>query len=80
MSPNRKVVEIHGCIVCGKLYNLLVVYAPDSRMVDCTVTSPGGRRVMDTERPLVVCNEHTKSQVEQALARHYPGKEQNEED
>jgi hypothetical protein len=80
MPSNRKVVEVHGCIVCGKLYELLVVYAPDGHMVDCTVTSPGGRRVTDAERPLVACNRHSAEQTDKALARHYPGKEENEED
>jgi len=69
--PNK--VEQHGCIVCGKLYALLVEYAPDGRLVDCTVTSPGGQRVPDEHRPLVACNSHTQVEIDNALARHYPG-------
>ena len=45
MSENKNVVEIHGCIVCAKLFNLLVVYTPDGKLLDCTVTSPGGHIV-----------------------------------
>ena len=79
MSENKKVVEPHGCIVCGKIYNLLVVYGPNGKMLDCTVTDPGGQRVPDLHRPLVACEKHTGSQIETALARHYPGKKQPED-
>jgi hypothetical protein len=74
MSNNSNVVEQHGCIVCGKVYNLLVVYAPDGRLVDCTVTSPGGRRVQDAHWPLVACDRHTQAEIETSLTNHYPGK------
>jgi hypothetical protein len=79
MSDNTNRVEQHGCIVCGKLYNLLVVYAPSGKMVDFTVVSPGGRTVPDAVRPLVSCNIHSESEVETALAKHYPGMEQPED-
>ena len=74
MSKNANAVEQHGCIVCGKVYNLLVEYAPDGQLVDCTVTSAGGRRVPDDHWPLVACDEHTPEEIQSALARHYPGK------
>jgi len=74
MSDNANVVEEHGCIVCGKVYNLLVEYAPGGQLIDCTVTSPGGRRVPDAHWPLVACNKHTPKEIETALAGHYPGK------
>lgn len=74
MADNTHVMEQHGCIVCGKVYNLLVEYAPDGQLVDCTVTSPGGRRVPDDHWPLVACNKHTSDEIQSALARHYPGK------
>ena len=74
MSDNANVVEEHGCIVCGKVHTLLVEYAPNGQLIDCTVTSPGGRRVSDAHWPLVACNEHTPTEIETALARHYPGK------
>ena len=79
MSDNTNRVEPHGCIVCGKIYNLLVVYAPSGLMVACTVTSPGGRVVPDTVRPLAACNTHSRAEIETALTRHYPGMEQAED-
>jgi len=66
---NRNVVEIHGCIVCARLFNILAVYAPDNRLVDCVVTSPGGHRVADEKRPLVACNTHTAHEIESAYQR-----------
>jgi len=80
MAENRKVVEPHGCIVCGRVYNMLVVYSPEGKLVDCTVTDAGGHRVPDPDRPLVACDRHTESQVETALARHYPGRLQKEDE
>ena len=62
-SKNKTVVEIHGCIVCAKLFNVLAVYAPDGRLVDCTVTSPGGHIVSDDRRPLVACEHHTAREI-----------------
>ena len=79
MSDNTNRVEPHGCIVCGKIYNLLVVYAPSGLMVACTVISPGGRVVPDAVRPLAACNTHSGAEIETALARHYPGMEQTED-
>ena len=82
MSDNANVVEEHGCIVCGKVHTLLVEYTPNGQLIDCTVTSPGGRRVSDAHWPLVACNKHTPKEIETALARHYPGKaiEDHEDD
>jgi hypothetical protein len=74
MSTNTNAVEQHGCIVCGRIYNLLVVYDPAGGLVDCAVTSPGGHRVEDAHWPLVACNSHTQAEINTALANHYPGK------
>jgi hypothetical protein len=74
MSNNSNLVEQHGCIVCGKVYNLLVVYDPDGELVDAAVVSPGGRVVMDPHRPLVACDRHTEGEINSALANHYPGR------
>jgi hypothetical protein len=79
MSENTNRVEPHGCIVCGKIHNLLVVYAPSGSMVSCTVISPGGCVVPDTLRPLAACDTHTGEEIETALASHYPGLEQPED-
>jgi hypothetical protein len=81
MTDNTHVIEQHGCIVCGRVYTLLVEYAPDGRLVDWTVTSPGGQRVPDAHWPLVACNKHTQSEIDTALEKHYPGKAiQDQED
>ena len=79
MSDNKKVVEPHGCIVCGKIYNLLVVYGPGTKLVDCAVTDAGGHRVPDAKRPLVACDKHTAAEIETALAKRYPGMSQKED-
>jgi len=75
MSENTNKVEPHGCIVCGKIYNLLVVYAPSGSMVGCTVISPGGRVVPDALRPLAACTTHSAEEIETALDSHYPSLE-----
>ncbi len=79
---NTDAVEQHGCIVCGKVYSMLIIYDPAGRLVDCTVTSPGGRVVSDPDRALVACKKHTETVVEVALTKHYPGKamEESEDD
>ncbi len=65
-SENKKVVEINGCVVCAKFYNILVVYTPEGKLLDCTVTSPGGHIVPDESRPLVACDSHLKVEIESA--------------
>jgi hypothetical protein len=69
LSKNDNVVEMHGCIVCGNIFNILAVYTPDGRLVDCTVTSPGGQIVPDERQPLVACNTHTAGKIEAAYKR-----------
>lgn len=69
MIENKIVVEMHGCIVCARIFNILAVYSPDGRLVDCTVTSPGGHRVPDDRQPLVACDTHTAEKIETAYKR-----------
>ncbi|MEP7137860.1 MAG: hypothetical protein ABI904_23275 [Chloroflexota bacterium] len=66
---NKIVDEIHGCIVCANLYNILVVYTPEGKLLNCTVTSPGGHRVPDNQRPLVACDTHTTGEIDSAYKR-----------
>lgn len=63
MSKNRTVVELHGCVVCAKLFNVLVVYTPEGKLLDCTVTTPGGHIMSSEHRPLVICDAHEKDQI-----------------
>jgi hypothetical protein len=69
MSENNNVVEIHGCIVCARLFNVLAVYTTDGRLVDCAVTSPSGHCVPNERQPLVTCNTHTAEEIESAYKR-----------
>ena len=69
MSENKNVVEIHGCVVCAKIFNLLSVYTPDGKLVDCTVTSPGGHCVPNEGQPLIACDTHTAEDIEAAYKR-----------
>lgn len=68
-SENQNVVEIHGCIVCAKLFNILAVYSLDGKRIDCVVTSPGGHIVPDEHQPLVACDTHTAEKIEAAYQR-----------
>jgi hypothetical protein len=80
MTENKNITERHGCIVCAKIYDMLVVYAPDGRFLDCTVTSSGGKRVPDATRPLVACTTHSAGEIDEAVAGRYPGRQQDEEE
>lgn len=66
---NKNVVEIHGCIVCARLFNILAIYTPDGKLVNCTVTSPGGHIVPNERRPLVACDTHSAEEIESAYKR-----------
>jgi len=81
MAENKKVTEIHGCIVCAKLFNVLAVYTPDGKLLDCTVTSPGGHIVPDKRQPLVACDTHTAEEIKSAHNRgqSVSGKKSNNE-
>ncbi len=83
MSDEKDVrTEAHGCIVCGKMHTLYVVYDPHGRYFDCKVMSADGRKVPDERRPLVACIQHSDKQVERAVARVYPeiSEEEQEDD
>jgi hypothetical protein len=69
MSENKNVVEMHGCIVCARVFNILAVYSRDGRLVDATVTSPGGHIVPDKRRALVACDTHTAGEIESAYKK-----------
>ena len=69
MSDNKNAVEIHGCIVCARLFNILAVYTPDGKLIDCTVTSSGGHCVPNEEQVLVACDIHTAEDIEFAYKR-----------
>jgi hypothetical protein len=79
MAENHTRGEMHGCIVCGKLYQMYVVTDPAGRFIGCTVMTPGGRVVPDPARPLVGCEKHSEEEVQAAVDRVY-GPQANKED
>ena len=79
MSEKYTKGEMHGCIVCGKLYQLLVVYDSQGRFVDCKVMSAGGKRVANEQRPLVACDRHNDKEIAAAVDRAY-GAQKEEDD
>jgi len=77
MSETKAKGEMHGCIVCGKLYQLLVAYDGSGKFIGSKIMSAGGREVTGANRPLVACEKHTDEEVERAVNRVY-GKQDEE--
>ncbi len=71
--------EVHGCIVCGKLYQLYVVHDAEGNYIGSKVMTPGGKEVKGYGRPLVACERHTPAEIERAAERVY-GKAKEEGD
>ncbi len=71
MPENRTVGEMHGCVVCGKLYQLYVVYDPNGRFIGCKVMTPGGKAVPNPSRALVACDRHSDEEIAAAVERSY---------
>ena len=69
MSEDKKAVEIHGCIVYTRLFNVLAVYTPDGMLVDSSVTSPGGHCLPNKGQVLAACDTHTAEDIEAAYKR-----------
>ncbi len=79
MPENQAKGEMHGCIVCGKLYQLYVVYDAQGKFIGCKVMTPGGRVVPNPVRPLVACERHTEKEVEAAVERVYGSQGERDE-
>lgn len=69
MSENKAKGEMHGCIVCGKLYQLLVIHDASGKFIGSKVMSAGGQAVKYDKRPLVACEKHTEKEIERAIQR-----------
>ena len=69
MSENKNMIEIHSCVVCSKLFNILTEYDADGKLVSCTVISPAGHRIPDKRYPLVTCNIHTNEEINLAYKK-----------
>ncbi len=79
MSDNRNVMERHGCIVDGRSYDVLVVYDPRGKFIDCKVMSGGGHCLKGYGRPIVACDRHSQQEIDAAIAGHFPGGETQED-
>ena len=71
--------EAHGCIVCGKLYQLYVVHDSEGKYLGSKVMSAGGKEVQGYNRPLVACETHSPDEIGKAADRVY-GRPRAEED
>ena len=69
--------EVHGCIVCGKLYQLYVVHDAEGNYIGSKVMTPGGKEVTGYGRPLVACEIHSNEEIARAVERVY-GKPKDE--
>ena len=61
--------EMHGCIVCGKLYHIYAAYDANGKHIGSKVMSAGGKIVDDANRPLVACETHADEDIERAVKR-----------
>ena len=79
MTEKQSRNETHGCIVCGKLHQLFVLYEADGKLFDFKVMSADGKKVSHLQRALVACAKHNKDEVEAAVARVY-GQQKDDDD
>lgn len=63
--------EMHGCIVCGKLYQLYVAFDSEGNYIGSKVMSAGGKEVKGAGRPLVACERHSDDEIARAVANVY---------
>jgi hypothetical protein len=63
--------ETHGCIVCGKLYQLYVIHDSEGIYLGSKVMSAGGQEVKGYGRPLVACERHSDEEIARAVNRVY---------
>ena len=71
MTERTSRAETHGCIVCGKLHQMIVVYEADGRLFDLKIMSADGKKAAHPTRPLVACEKHKDAEVEAAVRRVY---------
>ena len=79
MSDPKAKGEMHGCIVCGKLYQLYVVHDSEGNYIGSKVMTAGGKEVTGYGRPLVACEKHSQEEIARAVNRVY-GKQKNPDD
>jgi hypothetical protein len=71
--------ETHGCIVCGRLYQLYVVHDSDGNYLGSKVMSAGGKEVKGYGRPLVACERHSEEEISRAADRVYGNLKQQDD-
>ena len=71
--------EMHGCIVCGKLYQLLIAYDSNGKFIGSKVMSGGGKEVKGAGRPLVACERHSDDEIARAVANVYGRQPEDDE-
>ena len=71
MTDSHTKGEMHGCIVCGKPYQLYVVYNASGKFIDFKVMSAGAKPVKHAHHPLVACEKHSEEQIEEAVHKVY---------
>jgi hypothetical protein len=78
MSNNVTRSELHGCIVCGKPYQLYVVCDETGKFIDFKVMSADAIPVKQANRPLVACKKHSQEQIESAVDKVYGSKKDDD--
>jgi len=71
--------EMHGCIVCGKLYQLYAAYDEEGVYIGSKVMSAGGKLVKYADRPLVACETHTDEDIQRAVNRVFGSNDQEDD-
>jgi hypothetical protein len=71
--------EMHGCIVCGKLYQLYVAFDSSGNFIGSKVMSAGGREVKGAGRPLVACEKHSEDEIARAVSNVYGQRHEDDE-
>ncbi|MBI3169206.1 MAG: hypothetical protein HYZ22_12055 [Chloroflexi bacterium] len=78
MTEKKSRTEPHGCIVCGKLHQLFVVYEADGMLFDFKVMSEDGKKVAHPQRPLVACERHSAEAIQNAIKRVFGARDEEE--
>ena len=79
MSDTQGQGEMPGCIVCGKLYQLLVAYDGDGKYIGSKVMTAGGKDVKGVKRPLVACETHSDEDIARAVTNVYGKQHEDDE-
>ncbi len=79
MPETKAKGEMHGCIVCGKLYQLYVIHDSEGQYIGSKVMSAGGKEVKGVDRPLVACETHSDAEIARAVEQVY-GRQNQDDD